>query len=75
MTWLRSGCDPAGQTDVRLEVINKRAKSALVAKSLQKTKKAIPEDRHFCFTTKWLIGSGGRIRTYDQLINSQLLYH
>jgi len=21
------------------------------------------------------IGSGGRIRTYDQLINSQLLYH
>ena len=44
-----------------------------VAKSLQKRKKAIPEDRHFYFTTKWFIGSGGRDRTYDQLINSRNL--
>ena len=39
-----------------------------------KIEKAIPKDRLFCFATKWLIGSGGRDRTYDQLINSQLLY-
>ena len=50
------------------------AKPPCVAKSLQKRKKAIPEDRHFYFATKRLIGSGGRDRTYDQLINSQLLY-
>jgi len=45
-----------------------------VAKALQKRKKANPKVRPFGLNIKPLFGSGGRDRTYDQLINSQLLY-
>ena len=39
-----------------------------------KTTKTACADFLYCIAFIWFFGSGGRDRTYDQLINSQLLY-